>query len=51
MLVSLRLQPLLAFGAGIANLASFALFLLFPWAYCSLYVGFRQATELPTTED
>lgn len=47
MLVAVLLQPLVAISAGLANIASFALFLLFPWVYCSLYVGFRQATELP----
>lgn len=46
MLLSLVLQPLVALNAGIANVASFALFLLFPWAYSSLYVGFREATEI-----
>lgn len=47
---SIILSPLAAFSPGLANIASFGLFLLFPWAYCALYFGFRQALPLPEPE-
>ena len=43
MLASLLLSPIAAGNAGLANVLSFALFLIFPWVYCSLYVGFHVA--------
>jgi hypothetical protein len=36
----------MAFSTGLANVATFALFLLLPWAYCSVYAAFLQATIL-----
>lgn len=35
---------LLSINAGLANIAAFGLFLITPWAYCSLYAGFTRIT-------
>lgn len=43
MLASLILSPVAALSGGLGNVLSFGLFLIFPWAYCSLYVGFHGA--------
>jgi len=45
MVASLLLSPITAGNPGIANVLSFGLFLLLPWAHCSLYVGFRRAVD------
>ncbi|MEM1216971.1 MAG: hypothetical protein AAGJ82_14850 [Bacteroidota bacterium] len=43
-LISIFLAPLAGISSGLANLGTFLLFLVFPWAYCSLYAGFRRTT-------
>ncbi len=43
MLVSILLSPLAIAAPGLANVVSFGLFLILPWVYCSLYLGFRGA--------
>ncbi|RMF03903.1 MAG: hypothetical protein D6772_01485 [Bacteroidetes bacterium] len=48
---ALLLSPLSAINPGLGNIASFALFLLFPWAYCSLYFGWQQALSTDDTEN
>lgn len=45
MLAVLMLSPIAAISAGLGNVLSFGLFLIFPWAYCSLYVGFYIAMK------
>ncbi|MEL6831934.1 MAG: hypothetical protein AAFP77_03035 [Bacteroidota bacterium] len=45
MLASFLLQPVMLASAGLGNILSFGLFLIFPWAYCSLYIGFHLAMK------
>jgi len=51
MLASMIVAPLAAFSIGLANVATMSLFLLLPWVYCSLYVGFNLATEESVTHN
>lgn len=47
MLASMLLSPVAVASPGLANILSFGLFLILPWAYCSLYIGFRGAMTPP----
>lgn len=47
MLASILLSPLAVASPGLANVVSFGLFLILPWVYCSLYLGFRGAMTPP----
>lgn len=53
MLASFLLAPLTGISIAMANLGTMGLFLIFPWAYCSLHIGFAQAmyTENGMEED
>ncbi len=46
-LTVLILMPIATLNAGLSNILSYGLFLIFPWAYCSLYVGFHLALSPP----
>jgi hypothetical protein len=50
MLASILLSPLAVAAPGVANVVSFGLFLILPWVYCSLYLGFRGALIPPVEE-
>lgn len=50
MLASILLSPLAIAAPGVANVVSFGLFLILPWVYCSLYLGFRGALMPPVEE-
>lgn len=43
-MISFAAAALMAISPGLANIASFCLFLLLPWVYCSLQAGFVRAT-------
>ncbi|PSR09800.1 MAG: hypothetical protein DA408_21010 [Bacteroidetes bacterium] len=47
MVASIMLSPLTLISPGLANFGTFGLFLIIPWAYCSLYVGFQNALPPP----
>lgn len=51
MLASMLLSALVAINIGLANVATLGLFLVFPWAYSSLYVGFIGALKAPQAEE
>lgn len=51
MLASMLISPLAGISVGLANLATFGLFLLLPWAYSSLYLGFHGALKEPEEGD
>lgn len=44
-LASFLLGGLMVVSAAVANVVAFGLFLFLPWAYCSIYLAFRQAVD------
>ncbi len=50
-MASFLVAGLAAVSIGLFNLGTFGLFLILPWAYCSLYIGFFQATALLRQDD
>ena len=51
MLASIVLSAIVSINVGLANIATIGLFLVFPWAYCSLYVGFTYALAQESKEE